>query len=107
MKAFFGEFKEFAMKGSVIDLAVGILIGTAFTKVVNSLVTDIISPLIGLLLRKVNFSDLAVTVSGNTIKYGLFLDSLISFLITAFVIFLVIRQMNRWRRRRDENKDKV
>jgi large conductance mechanosensitive channel len=119
MKRFFAEFKEFALKGSVIDLAVGIIIGTAFNGIINSLVKDIIMPPIGLALKQVDFSNLFVSISGGsyatlaeaqaagavTINYGLFLNLVISFIITAFVVFLMIKEINRLRRRRDSGKD--
>ncbi|NLV21425.1 MAG: large conductance mechanosensitive channel protein MscL [Syntrophomonadaceae bacterium] len=103
------EFREFAMKGNVIDLAVGIIIGAAFGKIVTSLVNDIIMPPIGLLLGKVDFSSLYINLSGQefaslaeavkagapVIKYGAFISSIIDFLIVAFVIFLVVKQINR------------
>lgn len=106
------EFKEFAMKGNVIDLAVGVIIGAAFGKIVSSLVADIIMPPIGLILGHVDFTNLFVTLSGqhlNTLKeakdagvptlnYGLFLQSVLDFLIVAFVIFLVVKQINRMQR---------
>jgi len=108
----FKEFKEFAMRGSMIDLAVGIIIGAAFGKIVTSLVNDIIMPPIGLLLGKVDFSNLFINLSDKdysslaeakaagaaTINYGLFLNTVIDFIIVAFVIFLVIRQINRLKR---------
>ena len=80
MKKFFNEFKEFAMKGNVMDMAVGIIIGAAFTAIVTSLVNDILSPIIGLLVR-VDFNDLAVTVSGVDLKYGSFIMAIINFII--------------------------
>ena len=106
------EFKEFAMRGNVIDLAVGIVLGGAFGKIVGSLVDDVIMPPIGLLLRGVNFSDLYLNLSPHAyasldeatragapvIKYGIFLNSIVNFVIVAFVLFLIIRQMNRMRR---------
>ena len=109
----FKEFKEFAMRGSVIDLAVGIIIGAAFGGIVNSLVNDIIMPPIGLLLGKVDFSNLFLTLSGAsfntvaeaktngavTLNYGLFVNTVINFLIVAFAIFIVIRQVNRLKRK--------
>ena len=108
----FKEFKEFVMRGNVLDLAVGIVIGAAFGKIVTSLVSDIVMPPIGVLLGKVDFSNLFVDLSGGqhptldaakaagaaTIKYGLFLNTVIDFLIVAFVIFLVVRQANRLKR---------
>jgi len=96
------EFKEFALRGNVVDLAVGIIIGASFGKIVTSLVNDVIMPPIGVLLSNVDFSKLAWTIRKGsedipavTIKYGLFLNTLIDFIIVAFVIFMVIRQMNR------------
>lgn len=106
------EFKEFAIRGNVIDLAVGVVIGAAFGKIVNSLVTDIIMPPIGLLLGNVDFSNLFINLSGKpihslaeakaagapTINYGLFLNSVIDFMIVAFAIFLIVREINILRR---------
>ena len=96
------EFKKFAMRGNVIDMAVGIIIGAAFTKIVNSLVKDIIMPPLGLLTGKMDFSQKTFTMMEEgangepvVIGYGLFINSLIDFVIVAFVIFLVIRQMNK------------
>ncbi|WP_300347956.1 large-conductance mechanosensitive channel protein MscL [Clostridium sp.] len=103
------DFKQFAMKGNVVDMAVGVVIGGAFGKIVTSLVNDIIMPLVGLLLGKVDFSNLYINLSGKdytslqaakaagaaTINYGLFLNNLINFLIIAFSIFIAIREMNR------------
>ncbi|MDO4745207.1 MAG: large conductance mechanosensitive channel protein MscL, partial [Bacillota bacterium] len=85
MKNFLNEFKAFAMKGNVMDMAVGIIIGAAFTAIVTSLVNDIISPVVGLLVR-VNFSDLVVQVAGVDLKYGAFIMAVINFLIVAFVL---------------------
>jgi len=104
------EFKEFAMRGNVLDMAVGIIIGAAFGKIITSLVNDVLMPPIGLLLGKVDFSTLFLNISGKsyatlgeakaagaaTINYGMFLNTVIDFLIVAFVIFLLVRQINRW-----------
>lgn len=104
------EFKEFAMRGSVLDLAVGVIIGAAFGKIVSSLVEDVIMPPIGLLLGKVNFSELFISLDGKTyqtlalakgagaptLNYGLFINAVINFLIVAFCVFLVVQQVNRW-----------
>src|SRR5215510_12664199 len=104
------EFKEFAMRGNVLDMAVGIIIGAAFGKIVSSFVADILMPPLGLLLGKVDFSNLFVTLSSGsypsltaakaagaaTVNYGVFLNSVIDFLIVAFAIFLLIRQVNRF-----------
>lgn len=92
------EFKEFAMKGSVIDLAVGVIIGTAFGKIVTSLVNDLIMPLFGIVLQGVDLTGLAIHVGDIQIKYGAFLQSVIDFVIVAFCIFFFIKQMNRFRK---------
>ena len=106
------EFKEFAMKGNVLDMAVGIIIGAAFGKIISSFVADVLMPPIGLLLGNVDFSNLFVTLSGATVKtleeakkagavtinYGVFLNTVLDFLIVAFAIFLLITQVNRLKR---------
>ena len=92
------EFKSFAMKGNVVDLAVGVIIGVAFGKIVASLVEDVIMPLVGALIGGVNFSGLAVTVGSATLKYGKFLQSCLDFLIIAWVIFIAVQAINRLRR---------
>ena len=103
------EFKEFAMRGSMLDLAIGIIIGGAFGKIVTSLVNDVIMPPIGLLLGRVNFADLFVSLTGvqfasladaqtagaPTINYGLFLNTIVDFVLVALVIFLLVKQINR------------
>jgi large conductance mechanosensitive channel len=104
------EFKEFAMRGSVIDLAVGVIIGAAFGRIVSSLVEDVIMPPIGRLLGHVDFSNLFFNLSEKsyetlaaakaagapTLNYGLFLSTVINFLIVAFSVFIVVQQVNRW-----------
>ena len=89
------EFKKFAMKGSVIDLAVGVVIGAAFQKIIDSLVNDIIMPLIAALLGQVDFSNLSFMINGTPIKYGSFITQVINFLIIAFSIFLAVRYVNK------------
>ena len=89
------EFKEFAMKGNVIDLAVGVVIGAAFQKIIDSLVNDIIMPLIAALLGKVDFSDLYFMIKDTPIKYGNFITEVINFLIIAFSIFLAVKYVNK------------
>ncbi len=103
------EFKEFAVRGNVIDMAVGIIIGAAFTKIVTSLVSDIIMPPIGKLLGKVDFSNLFINLTDKpvtsvaeakkagiaTLNYGLFINTVIEFIIVAFAVFLLVRQINR------------
>jgi len=107
------EFKEFVMRGNVVDMAVGIVIGAAFGKIVTSFVSDILMPPIGLVLGKADFSNLFIDLSGAgfttlaeakkagaaTINYGLFFNTVLDFLIVAFAIFLLIRQINRMRRK--------
>lgn len=96
----FKEFKEFAMRGSVLDMAVGIIIGAAFGAIVSSLVADVLMPPFGLLLGKVDFASLAIRLSDTvTINYGRFINSVISFLIVAFSLFLIIRSMNRLKKK--------
>ena len=98
------EFKEFAMKGSVLDLAVGVVIGAAFGKIVASLVGDVIMPPLGILIGSVNFSDLAVQIGMNPagkavlLKYGAFIQTIFEFLVIALVIFMVIKGINRLKR---------
>lgn len=93
------EFREFAVKGNVVDLAVGIIIGGAFGKIVSSLVGDVIMPAVGLLVGGVDFSGLALTVGAATIKYGVFLQTVVDFTIVAFSIFLVVKGMNALKRK--------
>ena len=97
MGSFMKEFKEFAMKGNVMDLAVGMIIGAAFTAIVSALVDNILSPLIGLLI-KVDFNDAAVNVAGVDIMYGAFIMAIINFIIVAFVLFAMIKGMNKLRK---------
>jgi large conductance mechanosensitive channel len=108
----FKEFKEFALKGNVIDLAIGIIIGAAFNKVVQSLVNDIIMPPVGMLLGKMDLSAMFINLSGKqfetlaeakkagaaTLNYGLFINSMVDFAIMAFVVFIMVRQINRLKR---------
>jgi large conductance mechanosensitive channel len=105
----FNEFKRFIMRGNVLDLAIGVIIGAAFSKIVESTVKDILMPPIGLILGKVDFSNLYINLSGNaysslaeaqkagaaTINYGLFINNIINFLIVSFVIFVIVKQVNR------------
>lgn len=96
MKTFFEEFKKFALRGNVLDLAVGVVIGTAFNAIVTSLVTNIMTPPFGLLLGRINFKDLVFNLGGTVqIEYGLFIQSVIAFIITAFALFLFVRFLNR------------
>jgi large conductance mechanosensitive channel len=95
------EFKKFALKGNVIDLAVGVIIGGAFGKIVSSLVNDIIMPFIGLLLGGINLSGITFKVNAAEIKFGLFLQTVVDFLIVAFTIFIVIRFFNRFKKKEE------
>lgn len=106
------EFQKFIMRGNVIDLAVGIIIGTAFTGIVNSLVNDVIMPPIGLLIGGVDFSNLAIVLKeatadteAVTIGYGLFINQLIQFLIIAFVVFMLVRSVNNFMARFEEEEE--
>jgi large conductance mechanosensitive channel len=100
----FSEFKEFAVKGNVIDLAVGFVIGGAFGKVVSSLVSDVIMPPLGLLIGRVDFSKMALQIATNPkggpilLQYGLFVNAILAFLIVAFALFVIIKGINRLRR---------
>jgi large conductance mechanosensitive channel len=93
-----GEFKEFAVKGNVVDLAVGVVIGAAFGKIVSSLVEDVVMPLVGTLLGGVNFTALAVKVGDATLRYGKFLQTCLDFLIIAWAIFVMVKLINRLKR---------
>jgi len=92
--SFFGEFKKFAMRGNVIDLAVAVVIGTAFGKIVSALVDGIVMPLIGLLLGGINIAGKTFTIGQATVKWGMFLQSIIDFTLIAFSIFIAIRLIN-------------
>ena len=109
------EFREFAMRGNVVDMAVGIIIGAAFGKIITSLVNDVIMPPIGMLMGQVDFGDLFINLSGQdyaslaaateagapVIKYGVFINTLLDFVIVAFAIFMVIRAMNRLKKQEE------
>lgn len=103
------EFKEFAMKGNVVDLAVGIIIGGAFGKIVSSLVGDVLMPPLGILIGGVDFSQLSLTlksaeagIAAVTLRYGAFIQTLFDFIIVAFAIFMVVKAMNALKRKKDE-----
>ena len=111
-----GEFKKFAMRGNVVDMAVGIIIGAAFGKIVSSLVSDVIMPPIGMLMGNVDFSDLFISLSGEefaslaaakeagaaTINYGLFVNTVLDFVIVAFAIFMLIKAINKLQAKEEE-----
>ena len=104
MAKFIQEFKTFALKGNVMDLAIGVIIGTAFGKIVSSLVDNILMPLIEAIAGGADFSTWTATVGGAELKYGLFINAVIDFLIIAFVLFILVRVMNRLIRKREESK---
>lgn len=93
------EFKEFISRGSVMDLAVGVIIGGAFGKIVTSLVNDVIMPFIGVILGGLNFTDLILTIGDSKIMYGLFIQNVIDFLIIALVIFIMIKLLNKFNKK--------
>lgn len=106
------EFREFAVKGNVVDLAIGVIIGTAFGAIVNSLVKDIIMPPIGVVLGGVNFRDLAVVLqeatdetAAVTLNYGLFINTILDFLIISFTIFIVVKQFNRFKKKEEKKEE--
>ncbi|RIK93592.1 MAG: large conductance mechanosensitive channel protein MscL [Proteobacteria bacterium] len=115
MQGFMKEFKDFAMRGNVVDMAVGIIIGAAFGAIVNSLVKDVLMPPIGLLMGGLDFSSLYITLSTNDyatmaeaeaagapiIRYGLFINQVINFVIVAFAIFILIKQINRFKKKEE------
>ena len=121
MSGFFREFREFALRGNVVDLAVGIIIGVAFGAVVNSLVEDVIMPPLGLIIGNVDFSDLFINLSGQdyaslaaareagapVIAYGAFINVLINFVVVALAVFLLVKGMNRLRRKQEQAPEEV
>ena len=101
----FKEFKKFAMRGNIMDLAVGVIIGGAFQKIVTSLVNDIIMPIISIFTGNMDFNDLVISIGNVSIKYGAFLTTVIDFLIIAFSIFLIVRYINRLNQKFEEIKE--
>ena len=109
MKKFLGEFKNFAMRGNVLDMAVGVVVGGAFSAIITSLVNNIITPIIGLLLGNVDFSTLSITIPSAvegvepaSIMYGAFIQSVIDFLIIAFCLFTVVKAINKLHKKKEE-----
>lgn len=107
MKKFFKEFKEFIAKGNVMTMAVGIIIGSAFTAITTSLVNDIFTPLLGVLIGGINFSGICVTIGDAQIMFGTFIQAVINFLLTAFVLFLMIKAFNKLQRKKEEEPKKA
>ena len=107
MKKFLKEFKEFIAKGNVMTMAVGIIIGSAFTAITTSLVNDIFTPLLGVLIGGINFSGICVTIGDAQIMFGTFIQAVINFLLTAFVLFLMIKSFNKLQRKKEEAPKKA
>ncbi len=105
MKGFIKEFKEFISRGSVIDLAVAVVIGGAFTKIVNSLVDDIIMPIIGVIIGGINFENLMITVGTAEIRYGMFIQAIVNFLLISLVIFSIIKSINQFKKKEEEKPE--
>ena len=95
MKKFLQEFKTFAMRGKVIDLAVGVIVGGAFSSITNSLINDIIMPIVGIFVSQASFADLTLSVGGAVITYGNFIQAVLNFVILAFVVFCMVKAVNR------------
>ena len=102
MKALIREFKTFLNRGNVLDLAVGVIIGGAFKSITDSLTNDILMPLLGLLVNRVSFSDLTLTLGSATIAYGSFLEAVLNFIIMAFAVFCIVKAFNRLHRKKEE-----
>ena len=112
MKAFFAEFKKFITRGNVLDMAVGVVVGSAFTAIVNSLVKDILNPIIGLVTGGVDFSDLKIVLKPATeevaelaIRYGVFINAIIQFLLIAFVLFLIVKSFNKLNEKKKKEEE--
>ena len=105
MKNMIQEFKTFISRGNVVDLAVGVVVGNAFKDIVNSLVDNIIMPVVGIIIGGINFTTLSVDVWGVTIRFGLLLQSIVDFLIIAFCIFMAIKVINKLSKKKEENKE--
>ena len=106
MKKFISEFKEFISKGNVLDMAVGVIIGGAFSKIVSSLVNDVMMPLIGIIIGGHDFTNLSIKVGNAKIMYGSFLQNVVDFLIVAFCLFTVIKIINRFKKKKEKNENK-
>ena len=101
MKKFLQEFKEFAMRGNVMDLAVGVIVGGAFSAITTSLINDIIMPIIGIFVSEASFADLSVTVGQAEITYGNFIQAVLNFIIMAFVVFCMVKAINKLSRKKE------
>ncbi len=101
-KGFVAEFKEFISRGNVMDLAVGVIIGGAFSSITTSLINDIIMPLLGILTNSISFADLSVTIGGAVVTYGNFIQAVLNFLVMAFVVFCLVKAMNNFHKKKEE-----
>ena len=106
VKEFYDDFKKFISKGNVVDLAVAVVIGNAFNKIISSLVNDIIMPLVGVIIGGIDFTDIKLTIGSESILFGSFIQNIIDFLIIAFSIFLVIKLMSKLSRKKDVKEEK-
>ncbi|MCI9391364.1 MAG: large-conductance mechanosensitive channel protein MscL [Oscillospiraceae bacterium] len=102
MKKFLEEFKAFAMRGNVMDLAVGVIVGGAFSSITTSLINDIIMPIVGIFVSEASFANLSVSVGGAVITYGNFIQAVLNFVILAFVVFCMVKAVNRVARKKEE-----
>lgn len=102
MKKFLEEFKAFAMRGNVMDLAVGVIVGGAFSSITTSLINDIIMPIVGVFVSAASFANLSVSVGGAVITYGNFIQAVLNFVILAFVVFCMVKAVNRVARKKEE-----
>lgn len=106
VKEFYDDFKKFISKGNVVDLAVAVVIGNAFNKIISSLVNDIIMPLVGVIIGGIDFTDIKLTIGSESILFGSFIQNVIDFLIIAFSIFLVIKLMSKLSRKKNVKEEK-
>ena len=106
-KKIVGEFKDFIKRGNVVDLAVGVVIGSAFTKIVNSIVNDLIMPFVGIILGGLDFSNLVITIGDASILVGSFINNVISFFVIAICVFILVKFINRFMKKKEEPKEEV
>ena len=106
-KKIFGEFRQFIERGNVVDLAVGVVIGSAFSKIVTSVVNDLLTPAIGIILGGLDFSDISLTVKDSTINFGLFINNVIDFFIIAICVFVLVKFINKLTKKKEEVKEEI
>jgi large conductance mechanosensitive channel len=104
-KGFIAEFKEFIQRGNVMDMAVGIIVGSAFTAIVTSLVNDMLMPIIGMILKGINIAGLSVQIGSATLKYGNFIQTIINFLLISLCVFIMIRMLSKLSRKKEEEEE--